>query len=63
VDALTAREQELAALIARGFTNARIAESLGVSERTVRNRLTTIFQKLRVRSRLQLAVRLRVAAG
>jgi pimeloyl-ACP methyl ester carboxylesterase/DNA-binding CsgD family transcriptional regulator len=48
---LTPREQELVELIARGLDNAQIAARLGVSEKTVRNHITSIFAKLQVESR------------
>jgi pimeloyl-ACP methyl ester carboxylesterase/DNA-binding CsgD family transcriptional regulator len=48
---LTPREQELVELIARGLDNAQIAARLGVSEKTVRNHITSIFAKLEVESR------------
>jgi DNA-binding NarL/FixJ family response regulator len=56
---LTPREREIAALVARGLSNAQIAKRLGVTERTVKNRLTVVFHKLDVRSRVQLALRVR----
>jgi two-component system, NarL family, response regulator DevR len=56
---LTPREREIAALVARGLSNAQIATRLGVTERTVKNRLTVVFHKLGVRSRVQLALRVR----
>ena len=56
---LTPREREIAALVARGLSNAQIAKRLAVTERTVKNRLTVVFHKLEVRSRVQLALRFR----
>ena len=55
---LTRREQEVAALVARGYTNRRIAEELHLSERTVTTHVGKILKKLKVRSREQVAVRL-----
>jgi pimeloyl-ACP methyl ester carboxylesterase/DNA-binding CsgD family transcriptional regulator len=54
--ALTARERELAQLIAQGLDNAQIAARLSLSEKTVRNHITSIFAKLKVESRAQLIV-------
>ena len=54
--ALTARERELAELIARGLDNAQVAARLALSEKTVRNHITSIFAKLQVESRAQLIV-------
>lgn len=51
---LTRRESEVAALIATGSTNKEIAESLGISERTVHRHCESIFSKLGIRSRFQL---------
>ena len=56
---LTPREREIALLVARGLSNAQIATRLGVTERTVKNRLTVVFHKLDVRSRVQLALWIR----
>jgi DNA-binding NarL/FixJ family response regulator len=55
-DALTAREAEVAALVADGWTNADVAASLGMSEATVKTHLTKVYAKIGVRSRTQLAV-------
>ena len=44
---------EVIACIARGCSNRDIAESLYVSEKTVKNHLTSIFRKLHVNDRTQ----------
>jgi pimeloyl-ACP methyl ester carboxylesterase/DNA-binding CsgD family transcriptional regulator len=54
---LTARERELAECIAQGLDNAQIAARLELSEKTVRNHITSIFAKLGVENRSQLIVR------
>jgi len=59
---LTARERELIELIARGRDNAQVAAHLGLSEKTVRNHITSIFAKLEVESRAQ-AIVLALKAG
>jgi DNA-binding NarL/FixJ family response regulator len=58
-DALTKREVEVAKSVAEGCSNREIAERLNISERTVKARLTSIFQKLDVRDRVQLALLMR----
>lgn len=56
VSMLTSREREVLSLIAAGFGNDEIAERLFVSQSTVRNHITRIFQKLSVRTRPQAMV-------
>ena len=58
-DALTKREVEVAKSVAEGCSTREIAERLNISERTVKARLTSIFQKLDVRDRVQLALLMR----
>ena len=53
---LTAREREVLVLITRGLGNADIAESLAISEKTVRNHISNMFDKLGVWSRAQAIV-------
>ena len=52
-DRLTAREMDVLAYIAKGFSNQDIAKALFVSEKTVKNHLTNIFRKLNVNDRTQ----------
>ncbi len=52
---LTAREREVAALIAQGNTNRAIAEQLVLSERTVEGHVTNILTKLGGTTRTQIA--------
>lgn len=54
--ALTPRERDLLELIAQGRDNAQIAATLGLSEKTVRNHITSIFAKLEVENRPQAIV-------
>jgi pimeloyl-ACP methyl ester carboxylesterase/DNA-binding CsgD family transcriptional regulator len=53
---LTPRELELVELIAQGRDNAQIAAHLGLSAKTVRNHITSIFAKLEVENRAQAIV-------
>lgn len=53
---LTERERELVDLIARGLDNHQIAAHLAISEKTVRNHVSSIFAKLGVESRAQAIV-------
>jgi non-specific serine/threonine protein kinase len=52
---LTRREEEVAALIARGLTNRQIATELSISEHTAATHVTRILKKLGLHSRSQLA--------
>jgi two-component system nitrate/nitrite response regulator NarL len=53
---LTQREKEIARMVASGDSNKIIARKLNITDRTVKAHLTTVFQKLNVRDRLQLAL-------
>ena len=59
--ALTPRERDLVELIAQGRDNAQIAARSAVSEKTVRNHITSIFAKLEVENRAQAIVLARKA--
>jgi len=50
---LTAREQEVVRLLASSCTNKDIAQTLCISEKTVKSHLHSIFRKLKVTRRLQ----------
>lgn len=54
--ALSPREREVLTLLAEGFGNARIAQRLSISEKTVRNHVSNLFDKLGVWSRAQAIV-------
>jgi DNA-binding NarL/FixJ family response regulator len=58
---LTPRELEVLELIAHGDKNASIAEKLVISEKTVRNHITSIFSKLQVADRAQAIIKARDA--
>jgi pimeloyl-ACP methyl ester carboxylesterase/DNA-binding CsgD family transcriptional regulator len=53
---LSKRERETLSLLAEGLSNSEIAERLGISEKTVRNHLSHLFDKLGVWSRAQAIV-------
>jgi DNA-binding NarL/FixJ family response regulator len=53
---LTAREREVAGLIAQGKSNRAIAEALVLSERTIAKHIENILSKLGFASRAQVAV-------
>lgn len=55
---LTPREQQIASAIADGRSNRDIAARLGITEQTVKNHLTSIFEKVGVDNRLQLGLAL-----
>ena len=51
---LTARERQMANLIAQGLTNKEIAFQLGITEATVRTHIYNVFQKVGAQSRIEL---------
>ena len=53
-DPLTAREQEVLKLIAESYSNARIAETLVISEKTVERHRANILEKLGMHDRVEL---------
>ena len=53
---LTPREQEILQLIAQGASNREIAQTLYISEKTVRNHVTNILTRLNLRDRTQAAI-------
>lgn len=58
---LTPRELDVLELIAQGANNSQIAEILVVSDKTVRNHITSIFSKLQVADRAQAIIKARDA--
>lgn len=56
IETLTEREREIISLVAQGFTTSQMTERLFISEKTVRNHLTSIYSKLEVCDRLELAL-------
>lgn len=61
--ALSAREREVLALVADGCADKEICDRLSITRSTVKNHLTAIYDKWRVRSRTQAAVRFVKVAG
>ncbi|HEY9893246.1 MAG TPA: response regulator transcription factor [Candidatus Sericytochromatia bacterium] len=55
-DELTPREQDVLRLIAKGASNREIAQSLYISEGTVKNHVTNILNRLNLRDRTQAAI-------
>jgi DNA-binding NarL/FixJ family response regulator len=53
---LTEREEEVLALVGRGFANKQIARALGIREGTVKAHLTSVFQRIGVRDRTSAAL-------
>jgi DNA-binding NarL/FixJ family response regulator len=53
---LSVREKQILRAVVAGHNNSEIGAALFVSEKTVRNSLTRIFEKLGVRTRTQAAV-------
>ena len=58
---LSLREREVLELVARGLSNQQIQDRLVISPKTVRNHVSNIFSKLRVRDRSAAIVRAREA--
>ncbi len=57
-DGVTPRERETAVLLARGLTNAEIAEALVLSPYTVQDHIKSLFEKTGVSSRQELVARI-----
>ena len=51
---LTARERQIVTLLLQGCSNKDIASRLSVTDRTIKNQLSTLYRKTNVRSRLGL---------
>lgn len=53
---LTSREVEVLQLVRRGLSNREVARRLGISERTVKTHLTSVYQRIGVQDRTQAAL-------
>lgn len=53
---LTKREKEILALIAKGYDNEKIADTLKLAEQTIRNYVSTIYEKIDVHTRAEAVV-------
>ena len=56
IESLTKREYEVLTLIAEGLNNKDIADKLYISEKTVKNHVSSIFKKIGVNDRIQAAI-------
>ena len=57
-DEMTGREREIATLLAEGLTNRQIADKLYISEGTVKNYISSIYDKTGIHDRVKLVVAL-----
>lgn len=57
-DSLSKRERQVAEVVASGLSNREVADQLHISERTVEAHMSAIFDKLGLRDRLQLSLRI-----
>lgn len=55
---LTKREREVFKLLIKNYTTKEIAEKLGISEKTVRNHISNVMQKLGVKGRSSAVIEL-----
>jgi two-component system nitrate/nitrite response regulator NarL len=60
---LTSREWEVATLVAKGLSNKEIARHLNAAEGTVKIHLHNIYEKLAVKNRTVLALRVTESGG
>ena len=56
VESLTNREHQVAQAVSRGLRNRQIAAEFGISEETVKKHLATIYSKLDLSGRVELAI-------
>jgi len=56
LDELTARERQILTLVAKGYPNKQIADELCLAEKSVKNAMTIIMQKLDVKNRTEAAL-------
>ena len=63
LDVLTPAERDVVRLVVGGMANGEVAGELGVTRRTVEQRLTKVYRKLGIGGRDELAVRVDPTAG
>jgi DNA-binding NarL/FixJ family response regulator len=56
IDELTRREREILGLVGQGLTNREIGDHLHLAEKTIKHYMTSVLQKLQVRSRVEAAL-------
>lgn len=56
LDQLSSKEQDVASLVAQGFSNKEIGQNLGIQLVTVKKHVSSIFLKLNVKDRVALAI-------
>ena len=56
IDTLTRRELEVALLLREGYSNAKLANILSISEGTVKKHISNIFSKLEIYTRTEVLV-------
>ena len=54
---ITAREQQVARLVCRGFDNKKIAAELRISRGTVKTHIRNIYRRIRVKNKIQMLLR------
>jgi len=59
---LSAREHEIAELVAKGLSNRKISDATGLQEQTVKNMVSTVIRRLSCENRTQVALKLAGAA-
>jgi len=59
LDSLTKREKDIFHYVAKGLPSKKIAETLFISEHTVKNHITNILKKLHLRDRIEIITRWR----
>lgn len=63
IEALTPREMEILLLVAEGLSNQQIGGRLGMAVTTVRTHLSSVYGKLRVKTRVELALYVAQSGG
>lgn len=58
---ITEREHDIIHCLSKGLTNKEIGQELGISQHTVRDHLSSVFKKLNIHSRLELAILINVS--